>query len=475
VEPGMNTVKTVSDREMQTRPSMRRTHGLRLIAALSIGLVAASFAPGSADAKDEEFVNGSGASYAQIYRVGPTAGRLSLAPIFGLSLADYLNTVGRGETKVVDWAGIGVAERSLPDNTPSLKVSSTQEGSEKGITEVVGGQSDGQTGGGFAEMYVRATDAPLGESRFRLNTLSIPGLIEARDSQSHSITGIVSEGLRQAVATTDIGSLSLAGGQVNLKGLHWRAAQTTGKKNTVTGTFTVEGATLGGVPLPMPGGPSDLVSILGPINAALAPTGFVMSVPRFEKRSGQAFVTPLSLDIADSQLGRTYLAPLLAELAFAREPVADAFIDLAKQLAEANESAPDLTVGVLAADLAIGIFSGSSQLHIEMGGVSAYTEGELFDNPFDDAFDLKPPTVAPTQTIAVPGTAGTPGTPGTPAGEEEEGELVAAPLPPGQRTVPGDKGGVAAIVGLIGLGVAIALATRDYWKMRQIRRDAVSA
>ena len=176
--------------DMEKRPvrTARHRRAARLIAALAIGLVATSFLPGPARSA-EEFVNGSGQSYAQIYRVGPTAGRLSLAPIFGLSLADYLNTVGRGEVKVADWAGIGVAERALPDNTPALKVNSTQKDSEKGVTEIVAGQSDGATGGGFAEMYARATDAPLGESRFRLNSMSIPGVLEARDSESHTITG----------------------------------------------------------------------------------------------------------------------------------------------------------------------------------------------------------------------------------------------------------------------------------------------
>jgi hypothetical protein len=100
----------------------------RLLGILGIGVVFAGMAGAPVSSKNEDFVNGSGQSYAQIYRVGPTAGRLSLAPIFGLSLADYLNTVGRGEAKAADWAGIGVAEPSLPDNTPFAKVSRRRSG-----------------------------------------------------------------------------------------------------------------------------------------------------------------------------------------------------------------------------------------------------------------------------------------------------------------------------------------------------------
>jgi hypothetical protein len=406
--------------------------------------------------------------------VGPTAGRLSLAPIFGLSLADYLNTVGRGEAKVADWAGIGVAERSLPDNTPTVRVNSTQKGAAKGVTEVVVGQSDGTTGGGIAEMFARATNAPLGESRYRLATLSVPGVIEARDSEARTSTGVVKTAkgqVRESRSVTEIGALEIAG-IVRLKGLVWSTIQMTGATKSVKGSFTVEGASLAGVPLPLPGGPSDLKAILDPLNAALAPTGFAISLPTIEPRNGQANVSPLSIDIINSALGRQYLAPILADIRPIREPIADAFIDLAKQLVETNEEIPDASVAILAGDVALGIFSGSSQLHIEMGGVSSFTEGEAFDSPFG-AVDFNPPKLGtPPKTVFTPGTAGTPDVPGT-APTTVDGEFAAAPIP-GSKTIPGDKGGVAMMVGLIGIAVAIALATRDYWKMRQFRREAMT-
>jgi hypothetical protein len=449
-----------------TQSTSRVKRASRLIGALSLGLIATSFLPGpvkGTEAAPEDFINGSGISYAQLYRVGPTAGRLSLAPIFGLSLADYLNTVGRGETKVADWAGIGVAERALPDNTPKLKVASTDPDSAEGKTVVVGGQSDGTTGGGFAEMYARATDAPFGESRFRMNSLAIPGLIEMRDSQSHTTVGIVKSGLRESQASVEIGTLDL-GGVVRLEGLRWHTLQQTGAATKSDGKFTVQGASIAGVPLPMPGGPSDLKAIIDPLNTALAPTGFKITLPTVEERLGQTEVSPLSFDIVNSPAGRQYLAPILERLQPAREPITDAFIDLAKQL-EAAGFPTDLTVGVLAADLTLGIASGSSQLHIEVGGVRSFTEGETFDNPFTGV-DFKPPVVAPTRTEFTPGKPGTPPVPGVPS---DEGVLVAAPTVPGTRTIPGDRGGVAVAVGLIGLAVAIGIAVGDWYRMRRSR------
>jgi hypothetical protein len=454
----------------------------RLVGALSIGLIGVSFLPGSVKAKDpvsEEFINGSGSGYAQIYRVGPTAGRLSLAPIFGLSLSDYLSTVGRGETKAADWAGLGVAECSLPRNTPSLKIASTQKGAEEGKSEAF----IGSPGTGAGEMFVRATKAPLGESRFRLSVLDVPGLLEAKDSESRTVTGLVGH-VRESRAISEIGSLTIAD-TIVLKGMKWESIQRTGDKKTVAGTFTIEGASIAGVPLPVPSD-GDMATLVGPINTALAPTGFAISIPKFSGNAGQAEVTPLSLDIVNSPLGRQFLAPILEAAHPARKEITDLFLDLSKQLVDTGKivtgplnegtractddtrvpEVPDLSVGLLAADLTTGIASGSSQLHIELGGTRAFTEGETFDNPFGTP-DLAPSAVSPARTEFTPGKPGTPAVPGTPG---DEGVLTAAPQVPGTRTIPGDRGGVAVAVGLIGLAVAIGLAVGDWYRMRASRR-----
>ncbi len=415
----------------------------------------------------EAFVTGSGNAYAQIYRVGPTAGRLSLAPVIGLSLADYVNTVGRGETKAADWAGIGVSEPALPDNTPTLRVASTDKDAAKGKTVVVAGQKDAGTGGGAIELFARATNAPLGESHVRLSSISVPDLIEVFDSEARTVVGVVKGNVRRSVSTVEIGRLDLAG-TVQLLGLRWESVQETREigKPKLEGQFTIEGVRIAGMPLPLLDG-SDLESVLGPINAALAPTGFALKLPVKEERGGQSSVSPLAFEIVDSSLGRQYLAPIVEAIRPVREPVVDAFIDLAKSLVEANEEIPDATVGVLAADLTVGIASGSSQLHIELGGVNAFTEGAVFENPFGLG-EFKPPSLP--DTVFTPGAAGTPGTSGTPA---EEGELVAAlPSGPDNKTVPGGRGGIAIAVGLAGLAVAAALAVADYRRMRASRLAA---
>jgi hypothetical protein len=73
--------------------------------------------------------------------------------------------------------------------------------------------------------------------------------------------------------------------------------------------------------------------------------------------------------------------------------------------------------------------------------------------------------------VFTPGTPGSPGTPGTTP--VDEGVLSAAPAQT-TKTIPGDKGGVAVAVGLIGLGVAIGLAIGDWYRMRLSRRAAAA-
>ena len=303
--------------------------------------------------------------------------------------------------------------------------------------------------------------------------MSVPGLIDFKDSEAHTTAGVIKGNVRQSTSVVEISRLDLAG-VVRLTGLKWEAIQQTGPGDDdkkLTGRFTVEGASIGGVPLPISAGGEDFEAVLGPINAALAPTGFAITPPKIEERSQQQSVSPLAFEIVNSPLGRQFLAPILAALQPAREPLADAFIDLAKALVEANEEIPDASVAVLAADLTLGVFSGSSQLHIELGGVTAFTEGESFTDAFGFG-EFKPPAFVPPQTVFTPGTPGRAAVPGVPA---DEGTLVASPAgTPAQRTIPGGRGGLAALAGLVALFVAVGLATRDYWKMRKIREAATT-
>ncbi len=457
-------------KNMRNREKVTSQHGaairMRLAAAAGLVLLLSSVTPTIAGTVEEDFVAGSGKAYAQVVRVGPTAARLSLAPVVGLTLADFTDTVARGAAADADLAAIGIASPCTDAQVPRVRVSSEDKGAEQGKTNSFGGPP----GSGVGTLFARATKSPFAESRFKFGDLEIPALMTIGKGVGYTSSGIVSKGVRQSKAAVDISDFSF-GGVVTLTGLHWEAVQQTtgGDKQRVTASFTMQGASIGDLPIPA----SDLGSALKSINEAIAPTGFSISLPVDESAAGVAAMSPLQIQIVNSPLGRQFLAPVLAAVQPIREPLADELIPILKQPKEIvggnpndcdQTTVPDLSVAVLAADLGIGVAAGSSELHIELGGVNAFTEGETFDNPFGGIGVFRPPGAVPPQTVFTPGTSGRPAVPGTPS---EEGTLVASPAgPAGERTIPGGKGGVAIAVGMVGLAAAIALAVADWRRMR---------
>jgi hypothetical protein len=475
-----------------TGNSHRRRPLLRFGATAAAGVLLAAIVPGLAGGAQSDFISGSGNAYAQIYRVGPTAARLSLAPVIGLSLADFQNTEGRGEATVADWAAIGVSTRELPDNTPTLRVVSTDKDADKGVTKfgteacadparcqlpsAPSGAFDGSgNGGGLMELFARATKAPLGESHIHLQSLNVSGIITLSGGEATTTAGVFDRPggkLRISKATVTINGLDL-GPVVKMTGLHWEAIQTTdaNDKRSLKGTFTMQGASIAGVPIPIAADQSNLKAVFDAINTALAPIGFSVTAPIFDKEGGVADMGPLQFQIINSPLGRQYLAPILTQFREqdATKMLIDQYISLSKQLYDgSDQQIPDLTVGVLAADLTLGILSGASQLHIELGGANSYSEGELFASPFGPN-DFRPPDVGP-QSLTIPGIPGRPAIPGT-TPTNDTGQLAAA-LPPAQKTIPGGKGGIALAVGFAGLAVALALASADWYRMRKYKRTA---
>ncbi len=447
----------------------------RLAAAVVCGaLLTALTTPWAAGATDE-FIAGSGNSSAQVMRIGPTAGKLSLAPILGVTLTDYTDTVARAESETADLAAIGVASPCTDAKVPRLRVTSDDPGAAKGKESVTAGQKQNGIGGGVIDLFASATKTPLATSDVKIGSFSIPGVLAMGSGESMSTAGVVidkGQKVRRSTADTFISSFSL--GPVTLQGLHWSSVQETDAKQhqTLTGSFTVGGATIAAIPLPVNG---TLSSVLGPINTALAPTGFAIVPPAFDKTGGVATVSPLSIQVVDSQLGRQFLAPALAAIEPIREPLSQQLIPILEKPAQvvggnpndcSQTTVPDLTVGVLVADLGIGVAAGSSQLHIDLGGTDAYTEGEVFSNPFN--FNVPSPASLGTapKTIFTPGTAGVPAIPGASEGETP---LAQSPVARSDKTIPGGKGGVAIAVGIIGILCALALAGADWYWMRRHR------
>ena len=72
-----------------------------------------------------------------------------------------------------------------------------------------------------------------------------------------------------------------------LKGLRWEAVQRSGGTDEARGSFTIEGASIGGQAVALPEG-GELGGVLDQLNAALASTGMQLALPVEESGAGSA-------------------------------------------------------------------------------------------------------------------------------------------------------------------------------------------
>jgi hypothetical protein len=189
-------------------------------------------------------------------------------------------------------------------------------------------------------------------------------------------------------------------------------------------------------------------------------------------------MSPLTIGIDNSKLGGSLINPVLNALQPITNPLRKALTD-----------ATCKTGAVLSAlDLLTSALDGTGGLDINLGGVSAESDGKTYSNPFGQP---PPATTPPTST----GPRG--GSPAAPGGGSPGG-VSPAKLPPSSvgpadggggtspvvaNTVassrcsttssagrPSCSSGAALVVGLIALGTVGAIGTADFLAMRRRRR-----
>lgn len=441
--------------------SFRRSAAVACVALGAVVVTGVSVPVGA----DEEFVPGSGEVEARLIRVGPTAGRLSFAPAIGNAYAAYQNSVSRAQSRYFDFAAL---DDSIPpevaEAAPVAQVDSTEEGAEQGIViNSAGASEQSPVRAGTTRQEVRASSTPMGEAVFILGDFApVPDTVELTGGRAVTRAGIVDGATRQAEAVVSFGRIALGGGAVVLQGATWSVRQRTGAHESAAGSFHVEGISVAGQGIKPP---EDSLTgdELEPLNEALAPLGLRIDLPKVTVEKGIVNITPLRIRITATEVGRTVGPSLLEALQPLREPITEQLI------AQSPEAASLITL----ADVAMGAIVGSGAVDLELGGATAYTEGESFDDPF--AFDLGSPAVGPPS----PGGGGPiadvgsfePGAADVPDGSDLVDE---APAPSGgdgevaltdTRRGSGSTGGAALVVGLLGLLAVLAMAAADWWRM----------
>jgi hypothetical protein len=209
-----------------------------------------------------------------------------------------------------------------------------------------------------------------GTATTSMGAFNLPGVLTVNGAQSSASTSIVKGQTRVAVATSDIGSISLLGGLVQLNGLHWSATQSTGATSAQSGSFSISSLSLAGKTVAVPiGGLSGAVAL---INAGLAKTGLQLHLPTEQVGSdGSVQETSLTLGLDKSALGKELVSPFVPQLQPLRTLLNQTLVKIDPTLGESD----------LVLEIVLSVLAGEGSLDIELGGAYATTNSTAYGNP----------------------------------------------------------------------------------------------
>jgi hypothetical protein len=456
------------------------THGRRLFGAFrvvtaltgAVGLVGLVSPPLSASGATA-FEPGQAQAQAFGMVVDPRAGNLSIGIRFAESLADYIGGVGRGQAFGIDLGVIGTTlttpncqgkTQFQPNQLPqAVHVDSRDANASQGKTHTDAGTPlAGPLFAGASSASARATPQPFGWSHSTMSGLQLSPALVIGGGDSTAQSQVISANTRNASAEANISSISL-GGVVGLKGLHWTADQRTGSQSASTGAFTLDGLTVGGVPLST--APSALATSIAAADTALAPLGLRIDVPVVQQggdsTAGHVTVPALSIGVFSSPLGNQYLAPALNGAHAIREALFAAIL----------KAYCPLETEITVLDVSLGALTGGGSFAVALGGADARTDGTVYKDPFANVGSFTAPAPVETAPIVSGATAALPplapvAVP-TPTPSPVNPSVALAPARAALPVVAKRQRHVGLWAGIIAVAAALGLALADvFWERR---------
>ena len=439
----------------------------------AVGIVVALAATWTAtgDATATASDPGQGTAQANVMRVDPRAGSLSIGVGLGQAIAGHQNGASKAQSLSLDLGVIGTSLTTASCGQPAsfapsdfpqvLIVEPTDKNADKGVTV-------SQEGGALTE-FGTATTAPYAKAVTSIAPIGIPGLLTVSGGTATSWSGIVN-GERTAGASVDIAGITIAG-QVSLAGMHWDVVHTSTGKPVNDGHFTIGALKIAGTSLPT----VDAIGALAAANTVLQNIGIQLQLPKVHLTQGIEYVDPLQIAIVPNATRDKLLGTILSAIQPVRQPVIDAVL---KAVCKASSA---LTV----ADISIGAISGAGSFDVQFGGVQAGT-GEVGKNGFNLGLpgvnlSVPPPnlsTGSDTSGSSLPsaGYSGPPVSTDVPT-TTPPAATVPSSAPAAQqqaiqpiKTTKGQRGGALAAVALGGLGLLALLAEGDRRMMRRAQR-----
>jgi hypothetical protein len=199
---------------------------------------------------------------------------------------------------------------------------------------------------------VHATPDPSARALVDLGGVRIEGVSDSGGGRSTASVDVSS-----VVATSTYGGIDIAG-QVQLRGLEWRAEQLA--DGTARASFGVGGIVVGGQRMPVETGEQRRAAIEA-ANTALEPLGVRLDEPNVESGASGGRVGPLVIALTKSDVRRATIGELYAALS----PV------LIQTFNRIQEQVPEAGYLLFGANIVLATLAGIADFEVELGGVSA--------------------------------------------------------------------------------------------------------
>ncbi|HVB93442.1 MAG TPA: hypothetical protein VND67_03905 [Acidimicrobiales bacterium] len=473
------------------RNYLRTAVALVLFAATTLTLIATS--PGGASADTGTFYNGTSTATASALALVPSTGGLGYTITLSTSNAEYEQALAKATSQTLNLGVIGTVLTTSSCNKPPAVAASQlpqpvaleNNAAPPDRTMTVAGTFNG-SGAGAGVEHASVTPTPSASANTEGGAFGAAGALEISGLDTSAVAQVVSGNTRDVTSSADVGQISLLGGMVVLKGLHWDATEESGAVSSSTANFSLGSMVLAGVTLPTPN-PTQLASAIGIVNTALSPTGFHITLPvvtqttdSHDGNGATTKISPLSIGIDSSALGAAVVGSQLSGVQPLRTALDNAFIAANCQLANS---------GLPIFDIALGVPAGGGGLDLNFGGAGVNINADPPINAFGSfglAGNTSPSDSSGSAPVFTPGDAGTPAIPGTSGTSGTSDTTPASSGPSGAQSLgPTTKtsacaslsgaggscsgGGAAVWIGLVALGLLLAAFAWDFVRQRRRR------
>jgi hypothetical protein len=448
---------------------MRRGRFVRTltIAALSVAatLTAMLTSANAAPAPDGSFRNGHADAVATVFGIAPGVGSLSLGVNAGVAVSQVTNNLAQSEAKVLDLGLIGTSLTAQqcdgspgsvrPDQLPQPTMVDNRSGdaSKASDSYPVAGSA---LGGG--RQSASATRTPSAHATATGIASELGPVVTISAARSDATSAVIDHRARQAegVVTMDLDIAGVA----KLSGLRWDAVHRTGNGSKIGGTFTIAGSSIGGVSVPV----DQLSAVQAALNAALAPSGITIELPKVEHLSAPnelVRVTPLTVSLKDSPAGKATVGPVLNLTRTQREQMFNTIVSAYCKAASL----------LLVGDVTTDVISGTGFMTVTIGGAEASSGDTIEGNPFGtDGF--VPPVIdsspAATSRVGAPAASGA-----APVAGAAVQPAALGPIDQVCETLhlskhPGCSLGLGWPIGIAGVALTAAMGLFDWRRQRGI-------